>query len=215
LKKVEQQLKNQSKSTDKFGADIVLEPEFTLSFKRKLTQATWGFLNKSILASGEDGTLEIYGLDKKLEKSVIVSDGVDRVVKSFNITRDHSLLIACTGEGAKIYEAKTLKLLKNFKTEVPMNTGAISPLIYDEEPKYHAIIGGGVPARDVTKHKMGGFDVRLINLVYGEDLGSIAGHFGPVNSVAFHKDGRGFVSGGEEGVIRIFRFHDKYFKDFE
>ena len=61
---------------------------------------------------------------------------------------------------------------------------------------------------------MGGFDIRLCNLIYEEELGSIAGHFGPVNTVAFHKDGRGFVSGGEEGLIRIFRFHPKYYSEF-
>jgi len=75
-------------------------------------------------------------------------------------------------------------------------------------------MGGGVAAREAAMHKMGGFDIRIKNLIYeDDDLGSIAGHFGPVNVLAFFKDGRGFVSGGEEGIIRIFRFHPKYFTD--
>ena len=76
-------------------------------------------------------------------------------MKSFTLADDYSLLIACTNEGAKIYDPKTLKLLKTFKTEVPMNTGAISPLINDKkEPKYHALIAGGVAAREAAKHKV-------------------------------------------------------------
>jgi len=60
---------------------------------------------------------------------------------------------------------------------------------------------------------MGGYDIRLVNLMYQEDIGTISGHFGPVNVLVFHKDGRGFVSGGEEGIVRIFRFHQKYFNE--
>jgi len=207
----------QIKSSPKSDAvnKLVVEPEKAFTFKRKFTKAAWGFLNKHLITSSEDGTLEILSLDGKVEKSTVVYSGYGGV-KSFSIAKDHSLILACTAEGAQILDPETLKMLKNFKTEVPMNTGAISPLAFDKKtPKYHALIGGGVAAREAAKHKMGGFDIRLVNLIYEEDLGSIAGHFGPVNSLAFHKDGRGFVSGGEEGLIRIFRFHPKYFTDLE
>lgn len=49
--------------------------------------------------------------------------------------------------------------------------------------------------------------------MYEEEIGTISGHFGPVNSIAFFKDGRGFVSGGEEGITRIFRFDKSYFEN--
>ena len=60
---------------------------------------------------------------------------------------------------------------------------------------------------------MGGFEIHLCNLIHEEELGTISGHFGPVNTLAFFADGRGFVSGGEEGVVRIFRFDKTYFED--
>lgn len=62
---------------------------------------------------------------------------------------------------------------------------------------------------------MGGFEIRLINIITEEEIGNIAGHFGPVNTVSFYPDGRGFVSGGEEGIIRLFRFDEKYFTEFD
>lgn len=49
--------------------------------------------------------------------------------------------------------------------------------------------------------------------MYEEEIGYIPGHFGPVNCLAFFKDGRGFVSGGEEGIIRVFRFDKTYFEE--
>jgi len=46
-----------------------------------------------------------------------------------------------------------------------------------------------------------------------KEIGKISGHFGPVNTLLFHNDGRGFISGGEEGNIRLHRFDQAYFED--
>lgn len=218
FEKILKQLKSAPKSDDKGNIfKLTVEPEKSFLFKKKFTKAAWGFLNKSIFVSTEDGNLDVLNLEGKVDKTVVVYDGPDAGgARNFSIAKDHSLILVCTAEGAKLFDPKTLKLLKTFKTEVPMNTGVISPLVFDKKnPKYHAIMGGGVAARDAARDKMGGFDIRLVNLVYEEAIGSIAGHFGPVNTLAFHKDGRGFVSGGEEGLIRIFRFAPKYFSDLE
>jgi len=214
--KIKQQLVQNNKSDEKGVKVIAIEPKI-FNFKRKFTMAKWGFLNKSIIVSTEDGALHMLNLNGELEREVQVSERTEPV-RSFSIAKDYSLLLACSADGAKIYDPKTFKVFKQFKTEVPMNTGAISPLVYEADErsrKYHAIMGGGVAARDAAKHKMGGFDIRLVNLIFQEDLGSIAGHFGPVNTLVFHKDGRGFVSGGEEGIIRIFRFPPKYFTEID
>jgi translation initiation factor 3 subunit I len=65
------------------------------------------------------------------------------------------MLLATSGDGAKIFDPESLELVKTFKTEVPMNAGAISPLIYDKKnPKFHAIVAGGVQARDAAKHRV-------------------------------------------------------------
>jgi len=41
-------------------------------------------------------------------------------------------------------------------------------------------------------------------------LGTISGHFGPINTIIFFPDGRGFVSGGEESITRVFKFDSSY-----
>jgi len=65
-----------------------------------------------------------------------------------------------------------------------MNTIAFSPLIVDKtDPRYHCIMGGGVSARDAAMVKQGGYEIHLFNLMYEEHLGTMAGHFGPVNTL--------------------------------
>lgn len=60
-----------------------------------------------------------------------------------------------SSEGSLLVDPETLEVKKAFKTEVPMNSGSLSPLIFDKKkPKYHAIIAGGVLARDAAKHKV-------------------------------------------------------------
>lgn len=71
-------------------------------------------------------------------------------------------MVVNSNEGSKIFDPETLECKKTFKTEVPMNAGCISPLIFEDKlgdkakggPKYHAIIGGGVLARDAARTKV-------------------------------------------------------------
>ena len=66
-------------------------------------------------------------------------------------------MIVNSNVGSKIFDPETLECLKTFKTDVPMNAGCISPLIYEQRPseqKFHIIIGGGVPAREAAGTKV-------------------------------------------------------------
>lgn len=103
---------------------------------------------------------------------------------------------------------------KSYKTERPVNSAAISPLkphvsgipltlrldhfpwahlIFSPQSYPQVILGGGQEAMDVTttSTRVGKFDARLFNLIFAEEFGRIKGHFGPINTVAFHPDGKG------------------------
>ena len=62
-----------------------------------------------------------------------------------------------------------------------------------------------------TANKMGNFDALFYHAVYADYMGSIKGHFGPVNSIAIHPEGKSFTTGGEDGYIRLHHFEKSYF----
>merc|ERR1712003_264068 len=101
------------------------------------------------------------------------------------------------------------ELVKTYETDRPLNDAAISPLYNTEKDrKYHVLLGGGQDAKDVTTTaaSSGKFEATIWHMIYEEEIGSIKGHFSPINSVAWFPDGRGFVTGAEEGIVRVFFF---------
>jgi translation initiation factor 3 subunit I len=75
------------------------------------------------------------------------------------------------------------------------------------------MLGGGQDAMNVTTTgaKSGKFETRFYHLVFDQEIGRAKGHFGPINSLAFHPSGKGFASGGEDGYVRLHYFDDDYF----
>ena len=53
------------------------------------------------------------------------------------------------------------------------------------------VLGGGQEAAEVTTTgtKAGKFMARFFHLVFEEEIGRVKGHFGPINTVAFHPRG--------------------------
>jgi len=174
----------------------------------KITQAMWGPLNKTIITSAQDGVIRVYDSDtlqllqekrehtKHINKMAFDKEKLTFITASFDST-------------AKLFDVKTLNCLKNYDTGRPVNAAAISPI------KEHVIIGGGQSAESVTTGKMDAsqFKVRFFHKIFTEELGSVPGHFGPVETLAFSPDGRSFVSGGWDGYVRVHHFDPSYFNE--
>ena len=41
-----------------------------------------------------------------------------------------------------------------------------------------------------TTTRAGKFDARFYHMIFEEEIGRVKGHFGPINSLAFHPDGK-------------------------
>lgn len=66
---------------------------------------------------------------------------------------------------------------------------------------------------------MGGYDVvssaKALDTsfkVFEEEFARFKGHFGPINTLAFHPNGNCVVSGGEDGYVRVQEFDTDYLK---
>lgn len=172
----------------------------------KLTQAVWGPLGKTIIAAGDDGSIRVFDIRTR----ALLEERKDHNKSINRLTMDkHRLFFVTASKDStvKLYDAKNLNVLKTYETGRPVNAASISPL------KDHVIAGGGQSAEAVTTSRMDSsqFKVRIFHKIHMEELGSVPGHFGPVNTLSFAPDGRGFASGGEDGYVRVHHFDPSYF----
>lgn len=65
-----------------------------------------------------------------------------------------------------------------------------------------------------TDTREGQFDAKVYHLIFEDEFGRIKGHFGPINTLAIHPDGRSLATGSEDGFVRLNVFDDDYY-DFE
>ena len=72
-----------------------------------------------------------------------------------------------------------------------------------------AIVGGGQDPKFVTttEKKEGGFEIIIYNTFTGEKLSEFLEHFGPINTLAVHKNM--LASGGEDSTVKVYEI-EKY-----
>lgn len=89
--------------------------------------------------------------------------------------------------------------MKVYSTETPLNSAVIAPL------RPYVILGGGQDAMSVTttSSRAGKFESRFWHKLFEEEVGRVKGHFGPINTLAVHPQGRAYASGAEDGFVRV------------
>lgn len=184
----------------------------SLGFVGKITGVYWLPLNKAILATGEDGTIKIFNpWADELEILHDINAHEDRINSLQFNTKKTLFVTSSSDHNAHLYDAVTLEHLKTFKTDRPVNDAAISA------GKLHVFLGGGQDAMDVTttSTRVGNFETRMYNLVTETEFGRVKGHFGPINTLAIHPSGKSFISGAEDGYVRLHKLDDSYHKPTE
>jgi len=172
----------------------------------KINTALWGPLNGTVISGDDAGVLRLWDVEsgEELHKSAEHK----KAIQSLAFSKDHSMFISASSDmTARLYDTKTLKCVKTYKSDRPLNAASISPLMN------HIILGGGQEARNVTTtgRAAGHFEVDFYHTVYQSYLGQVKGHFGPVNCLAFSPSGRSYASGSEDGYVRLHHFENSYF----
>lgn len=171
----------------------------------KIYSAEWGALNQYIITANGDGSIRKWNVETGVEEKKVLAH--TKEVRCLQFSPDKTMFAtASTDKTAKLWDAATMKPLKVFKSDRPLNAVSISPLMT------HVIVGGGQEALHVTttSAKQGHFEVDFFHMVYAEYMGNVKGHFGPVNTLSFSPDGKGYASGGEDGYVRLHHFDKDY-----
>uniref|UniRef100_A0AAQ5Y630 Eukaryotic translation initiation factor 3 subunit I n=1 Tax=Amphiprion ocellaris TaxID=80972 RepID=A0AAQ5Y630_AMPOC len=168
--------------------------------------------NSAVRTCGFDfsGNIIMFSTDKQMEVLKKAKEH-SRQINDIQPSVDLTIFISASKDNtAKLFDSTSLDHIKTFKTERPVNSAAISPIMD------HVVMGGGQEAMEVTttSTRIGKFEARFFHAAYEEEFGRVKGHFGPINCVAFHPDGKSYSSGGEDGYVRIHYFDPQYF-DFE
>jgi len=189
------------------------EPALSFSIDSKNTSkpmcSLWGALNEYLITGHDDGTICHWDIKTGAQLHSVKEHTA--IIKDMQLSADQMMLItASKDKTAKLFDARMLDHMKTYKTDRPVNSAAISPI------RDHVVLGGGQEAMEVTttSTKVGKFDARFFHLVFEEEFGRIKGHFGPINSLAFHPTGKSYSSGGEDGFVRVHEFDQSYL-DFE
>jgi translation initiation factor 3 subunit I len=184
----------------------------------KFNMAKWTDINKRLFISKEDGSMDLYDLN---EKRFILSKKIHNdTILDFDVSPKHEVLLTSSKDGrAHVLNSENFEIINTFYPEKPsrnLNSCKISPLFSlddENEAKFHCICAGGQESKDVTTTHAseGGFEILFYNMMYGEEIGCVLGHFGPVNTLAFSGNGKSFASGGEDATIRLHHLNDEYF----
>jgi translation initiation factor 3 subunit I len=172
----------------------------------KATCLTWTYGDQHVIAGFDTGLLVMY--DPAVGKEVTRTTKMhgDRI-NSICWNKDKTLFVTASKDNyAKIVDPNTLEVIKEIKTERPVNGAVFSPT----HP--HIILGGGQDAQTVTTtgSGQGQFASRFYHMVYGEEFGRVKGHFGPINAMAIHPFGKSYATASEDGFIRLMPFDQTY-----
>jgi translation initiation factor 3 subunit I len=187
------------------------------STKSKYANCRWINLNKNILCSREDGVLQM--IDFESGNIVKEKQFHKETIMDIDISKKEEIILTASKDGKScIIDPDTFEVLHTMFPQNPtrnLNSCKISPLFSlgdEQEEKFHAILGGGQESRDVTTThaKKGGFEILFYNLMYGEELGAVQGHFGPINTLAFGPNGKVVASGAEDATIRLHKLEEDY-----
>lgn len=175
--------------------------------KQRVTAALWGPLDETIITGNENGEIVKWDIKTGVEIKRIKPHTM--MINDMQYTQDRSMIVVASKDNyCKVFDTAELELVQQFKTERPVNSAAPSPL------KQHVVMGGGQDAMEVTttSAKVGKFDAAFYHLIYGEEIGRVKGHFGPINTLAFRPDGKQYASGAEDGYVRVHNFDPEYFQ---
>ena len=203
---------------DKVIKGVPIDKTLKTENNEKISKTKWLNLNKNILATTESGN--IINFDYPTGTITLKKKIHDAEIMDLDISKREEVVLTASKDGkSHVLDPDTFDIIGTLQPQNPtrnINSCRISPLMsIDDEnkAKFHAFIAGGQESREVTTThaKKGGFELLIYNMMFGNELGAIQGHFGPINALAVTSDGYCVASGAEESSVRVHRLdYDEY-----
>lgn len=233
LKGKPKEIKDNKYSTDINNKDIKYYDLNSIPYKKiisdtdhKITNSKFLNTNKQVLCAFDNGLVQLRDLEsqKILNESQLHYDDKNQgcPIMELNLSAKEELALSSGKDGRSVlFDPETLEVLNVFKPDNPqrnINSGKISPLfnpdLNEKDQLRHVIVGGGQDAKNVTftRSTEGGFEILIYDMITGEELGSISGHFSPINTIGVSHNGKIIASGGEESVVRVYNLPNEYYQ---
>jgi translation initiation factor 3 subunit I len=185
-------------------------------------QVRWGRGDYLLASAHENGELVFWRADNGAEVKRLKAHSGN--LSKFDFSSDREIVATSSvDKQVKVWDlgkGSEWKLLYETKTDRPLNAVALGPLTRPavvgapgKRPTSIAVIAaGGQDARDVAKSSSDSeqFGTLMFKLDSADPLpgelqanGVTKGHFGPVHTLAFARDGTAIASGAEDGCVRI------------
>ncbi len=183
----------------------------------------FGPLDRTVVTVHEEGTLFVW--DSTTGTKIKEIQAHSRACTRLQFSVDRKLCITASADmSAKLWEAVDWELVREYKSDRPLNDASISPIYRGPQgegttavgatmKREHVLLAGGQEARDVTTTSLheGKFETLLFHMVLEHELGKVKGHFGPLHTVAWASNGKGFATGSEDGFVRVHWMDGEYF----
>lgn len=143
------------------------------------------------------------------EASLALPDG--RVVRSMTFSPRFDFLLLSCMDGVLVIDPLALSVLRSFDTQYPVCCAQLSALAYAPNPRFHLVYGGGIEAIHQASSSKAGNQVLIQDLATEERIGELKDFYACINWVLLFKDGSGFITAGEEGACRVYRFDASYY----
>jgi WD40 repeat protein len=174
------------------------------------------YIDDSLVYTGQKkSTISKFNLKKSQtvpEKSIALKSNM---INQMDFSDRFEFLIVSCNDSVSLIDPVSLDIVHTFNTKFPVLSARVTPLIYSSVPKYHLIYAGGIAAIDQARTSEGGNEIMIYNFAKGETLTKLSGCFGNVNFLDMFRDGSGFITAGQEGVARVYRFDMSYYRDKE
>ncbi|CAD6190819.1 unnamed protein product [Caenorhabditis auriculariae] len=183
------------------------EPAFCAQFDVSANTSIFSNLDEEVTIGFESGLMLQYDLRNSSTHKNANENTHRYSIQDLQLAPNMLFIVSASRDKtAALLDVNNLNRLKQYKSERPVNSACASP------NRDHICLGGGEDAMTVTQTSVsaGHFEAKIYHMVFEEEFARFKGHFGPINSMAWHPAGDIIATGGEDGYVRVQEFDNDY-----